>query len=255
MGTASAGDLARLCYHHGTPPGHRSVLSRLLDSKAMSWQQSKGSPQWSYWRGATRPPWKQLGKGAHQKGHWEEKPAGMQFPAYDSKGVNKTGLMKEVHSTTYVQDPLVSELQRAVNTARRAEGKVRKLETDKVARKQMEEDFYSLLGGQEGAGQDQGEGYLEDQDEVIRRALASAPRDLPPPSNLTTPQRRTGVPPMTPVRALQEQRAVNPEAGPAGVRAPATFIFDDDDEDLEEPNTGDTDSPVYRAWSSLSQLE
>ena len=111
----------------------------------MSWQQSKGSPQWSYWRGATRPPWKQTGKGAHQKGQWEEKPAGMQFPAYDSKSVNKTGLLKEVHSTTYVQDPLVSELQRAVNTARRAEGKVRKLETDKVARKQQWETWEQEL--------------------------------------------------------------------------------------------------------------
>ena len=79
-----------------------------------------------------------------------------------------------------------------------------------AGQEQMEEDFYSLLGGQEGAGSDQGDHFLGDQDDVIRRALASAPRDLPPPSTLTTPQRRTGVPPMTPVRALPEKRVANP---------------------------------------------
>ena len=88
-----------------------------------------------------------------------------------------------------------------------------------AGQEQMEEDFYSLLVCQESAGQGQGEDYPEDQDEVIRRALASAPRDLPPSSNLTTPQRRTHVPPMTPISTLQEQRAVNPAVGSEGVRA------------------------------------
>ena len=184
-------------------------------------------------------------------------------------------MVKEVHTSLFQQDPLVSELQKAVNCARKAEARVREVEQDKAARQeqwhnweqalkksytkekqghrmalekldregeaalldlqeaqagppmqqeyptissasaesQAEKDFNEFLEAADvsiGVSMDIGH---TDQDEVIRRALHSG---IEPAATttalsnlgaggsravqaLTTPTRRTGVPPMTPL--------------------------------------------------------
>ena len=61
----------------------------------------------------------------------------MSFPSYDSQSVNKQAVVKEIVSTNFPQDPLVSELQKAVNAARTAEARVRKVETDRTNRQEQ----------------------------------------------------------------------------------------------------------------------
>ena len=61
----------------------------------------------------------------------------MSFPSYDSQSVNKQAVVKEIVSTNFPQDPLVSELQKAVNAARKAEARVRKVETDRTNRQEQ----------------------------------------------------------------------------------------------------------------------
>ena len=150
-------DITLLQNHHSAPRFREAqletVTQRLPKSK-MTWSKGGGGkPQqehggyrgWSYWRGASSPGGKQ-GKG-RGKAPWQDKAENRQaqpkkaaFPHYDAlpKG-DRHGLVEVASSSN--SGGYVSELQRAVNAARKAEQKVKKLAGERTERVQQWKDY------------------------------------------------------------------------------------------------------------------
>ena len=104
---------------------------------------------WSYWRGATSPSNKQ-GKG-WGKEPWQEKAEGKQaqpkkgaFPHCDALPKGERQSLVEVASSSS-SGGYVSDLQRAVNIARKAEQRVKRLAGEKTQRVQQWKDYEAEL--------------------------------------------------------------------------------------------------------------
>ena len=85
-------------------------------------------------------PWKQSkggSKGQKGKDNGQERSQGKgvaKFPSYDQKKLGRE-IIQEVDTRRVTEtDPLITELQKAVNGARRAEGKIRKIVQEKAER-------------------------------------------------------------------------------------------------------------------------
>ena len=120
----------------------------------MSWAKGGGS-DWRLWRGSwpspskDSVPWRQQGQkgqqkgqAKHQKGSGKGKPSDGGFPSYDRKAP-KEELMKEVSSSS--QAGLITEVQRAINNARRLENVARKLELAKQEKAKQWQDWQEEL--------------------------------------------------------------------------------------------------------------
>ena len=112
-------------------------------------QEYGGYQGWSYWRGAASPGYK--GNKGRGKAPWQEKPDTRQgqqrkgaFPHYDALPKGERQTLVEVTSTSSAGG-YVSELQRAVNVARKAEQRVKKLAGEKQDRVQQWRDYEAEL--------------------------------------------------------------------------------------------------------------
>ena len=291
QGIHKSPDLALLAAHHGTAPSHQHWLLRIKNSLedrgdpysgygiTMTWgkgynQDGSPSQPWQVWRGSWgSAPWKQSAaqpKGGKNKskGGGKGKPQEKNFPACDHSTPSDI-LVQEVR--TVPSDSLLSELQKAINQARKLEGHVRKLQTSKTEKvqqwqkweadlkasycrersrfcrdmnklekdtetaveelekarahlrvvalegqaeavqqdsKNYDEEFHMLLAGSPAV---QGQmASQEEEDAVLQRAISAAQMAAPvvqtqaQPAHLglSTPLRRTGVPPMTPATKI-----------------------------------------------------
>ena len=104
-----------------------------------SWR-GAGSGKWGYWHGA---PWHKGNKNPKGKGDEGAPAAAPLFPAYDNKkggaALPKSQpqeLLHVVHSSRQ-EDTMVKDLQKALNHARKAEGRVAKLQADAVEKKRL----------------------------------------------------------------------------------------------------------------------
>ena len=103
-------------------------------------QDDSPSQSWQVWRGSWgSAPWKQNASqpkgGKHKsKGNGKGKPQDKTFPAYDRAAPSDI-LVQEVSAVT--TDGLLSELQKAINQARKLEGQVRKLQSSKTEKVQQ----------------------------------------------------------------------------------------------------------------------
>ena len=132
--------------------------SRRLSALRMTWSKGGGGNAnqdyggyrgWSYWRGATSPGGKQ-GKG-RGKAPWQDKvdnkqaqPRKVTFPHYDALPKGERPNMVEVASSS-TGSGYVSDLQRAVNTARKAEQRVKKIVGEKTERVRQWKDYETEL--------------------------------------------------------------------------------------------------------------
>ena len=127
---------------HHTAPKYRELGLFLMS------EQWRGSGGWGYWHGA---PWRQKankqpgkqGKGVEGK-DGRAGPSPPAFPAYDHKkgGVAKVQPSAHAEHIQVVQtqrnnDSMVKDLQKTLNLARKAEGKVAKLQGEVQERKKM----------------------------------------------------------------------------------------------------------------------
>ena len=118
-------DLHRIFEHHAAPPLSMGKWRRNAQE-----DQSKG---WQYWPGSwsaspnRQAPWR------------DQKKANSRIPAYDAlkANVDKNQPGGRGSGDAVGDDMLIQELQRAVNSARRAETKVKKITQEKAERKQQ----------------------------------------------------------------------------------------------------------------------
>ena len=100
---------------------------------------------WSYWRGAGSPavkgqaPWKQDGKETRHAA-----PKKHAFPHYDMVPKQDPPKLQEISSSSN-GDGYVSELQRAVNAARKAEAKIKKIHGEKRERQAQWQSYEAEL--------------------------------------------------------------------------------------------------------------
>ena len=127
-------DLVRLRRHHAAPP----------DVMPKQWQESGPEPQrWRLWYGARgqQQSWRNHGKG-QEKGSKGAKAAGS-FPAYDAKppATVKSKLDKLEPEGIEPADGLVPGMQKALNHARRMEGRLQRLLKDKQTAMEQWEQY------------------------------------------------------------------------------------------------------------------
>ena len=118
-------DLKRVQEHHAAPPNSMGKWGNAQGDKGKGWQYWPGS--WSASPGR-QAPWKA-----------PKPPTATAFAAYDAKkaDVDKNQTAGSGPSGQDAEATLVQELQKAVNSARRTENKVKKLLQDKAERQQQ----------------------------------------------------------------------------------------------------------------------
>ena len=137
-----------LAAHHGTPP-HQST--QLL---GMTWSKNGGGKgnhnggghgSWSYWRGTWSPsqksnaPWRT----EHQQ-QWNQNQHKKSFPHYDAVPRSERPALVEVASSSQ-SDGYVTDLQKAVNSARKSEQRVKKIQAERLERQEQWRSYEAEL--------------------------------------------------------------------------------------------------------------
>ena len=126
----------RACYqllYHLSQPCSRELMGD-------KWRSSEAG-RWGYWPGAfsPRPPWHKDKRKDRQGKNTDAQGEESLFPAYDNKkgGTSKVKVqagedLVTVLSSTRSQDTIVRDLQKLLNTARKAENRVAKVQADRA---------------------------------------------------------------------------------------------------------------------------
>ena len=144
-------DLLLLSGHHSRPR-YRETLPM-----SQTWG-GKGGRNWNYWHGAWSPRAQQQ-QDQQQQPPWHRKPkpegknaqGQALFPAYDAKRPPKNNaqpasdLLTVVSTSSSKDHTLIKDMQKVLNTARKAEQKVSRLREDKAAKIQMWEEWEHQL--------------------------------------------------------------------------------------------------------------
>ena len=128
-------DLGLLISHHSAPK-YREVFNPHMGKQ---WGQHGG---WSYWPGAftpKRPPWhkqKQQDQQQQNQDQTQRTSATVRIDAYDSKKQSGAAppepLVQVISNTLTPGNTMVKDIQKAINVARKAENRLKKLEADRI---------------------------------------------------------------------------------------------------------------------------